>query len=328
MSAGASDEPVPDVPTAAIEESAEDLYENAPCGYLSALPGGEIVRVNKTFLNWTGFERDEVIGRRFQDLLTPGGRIFHETHYAPLLRMQGEVREIAVEIECAGGRRLPALINSVLRFDDAGDPIVTRTTVFNASDRKQYERELVSARERERSARERTERLQRLTAALAASLEPAEIAAAVCEEMTIEDADAVSFALVTGDELEIAAARGGDATTTGRRLALPVAGPVADAMSNGAPVFLADPPAAADDATRLLLGDAPPAAAILPLGRSPIRSSPSLPRGPRSRRRRSNARACTSRRPTSPAGPRSWPRRATFSTPAGPSPIARTASCD
>ena len=41
--------------------------------------------------------------RRFQDLLTAGGRIYHETHYAPLLRMQGAVREIAVEIVRADG---------------------------------------------------------------------------------------------------------------------------------------------------------------------------------------------------------------------------------
>ena len=39
----------------ASEQSAEDLYENAPCGYLSATPGGEIVRVNATFVRWTGY---------------------------------------------------------------------------------------------------------------------------------------------------------------------------------------------------------------------------------------------------------------------------------
>ena len=265
MAGGPSDEPATPVPVAAIEESAEDLYENAPCGYLSALPDGKIVRVNQTFLTWTGYARDDVIGRRFQDMLTPGGRIYHETHYAPLLRMQGEVREIAVEIECAGGRRLPALINSVLRSDDAGRPVVTRTTVFNASDRKQYERELVSARERERVARERTERLQRLTAALAASLEPAEIAVAVCSELRLDDADGVAFALIDSDELEIAATRGGGDDSRRGRCALPTSGPVADALSSGAPVFLAEA-AREDEATRLLIGQDPPASAFLPLG--------------------------------------------------------------
>ena len=136
---------------ALFDESAEDLYENAPCGYLSAAPDGTIVRVNETFLRWTGHAREELVGiRRFQDLLTVGGRIFHETHYAPLLRMQGHVREIAVDIVAADGRRLPVLLNSVLLSDEAGVPKVVRTTVFDARERQSYERELVAARDRER----------------------------------------------------------------------------------------------------------------------------------------------------------------------------------
>ena len=101
------------------EPSAEDLYENAPCGYLSTTPDGRIVRVNATFLRWTGYARADLVGvKRFQDLLTAGGRIYHETHYAPLLRLQGSVREIAVDIVTADGRRLPVLVNSVQLTDD------------------------------------------------------------------------------------------------------------------------------------------------------------------------------------------------------------------
>src|SRR4029079_10060353 len=139
-------------PAAELEESAEDLYENAPCGYVSALPDGLLVKVNQTFLNWTGCRRSHMAARRrSQDLLSAGGRIFHETHLAPLLRMQGEVREIALEIGCADGRRLPALVHSVLRKDGSGEPLLTRTTVFNAADRSEYESEL--RRERERAER-------------------------------------------------------------------------------------------------------------------------------------------------------------------------------
>lgn len=140
-------------PSAFLEESAEDLYENAPCGYLSALPGGTIVKVNQTFLTWTGYRREDLVGRkRFHELLTAGGRIFHETHYAPLLRMQGAVRELALDIVCADGRRLPVLINSVLRKDGEGRPLLVRTTVFNATDRKEYERELLRERQRAEQA--------------------------------------------------------------------------------------------------------------------------------------------------------------------------------
>jgi sigma-B regulation protein RsbU (phosphoserine phosphatase) len=132
------------------EDSAEDLFENAPCGYLSTLPDGTIVRVNRTFEAWTGLRREELVGaRRFQDLLSPGGRIYYETHYAPLLRMQGSVREIAVEIMRADGTRLAALVNSVLRSDGQGRPQRVRTTVFDATDRRSYEDELLRARRQE-----------------------------------------------------------------------------------------------------------------------------------------------------------------------------------
>jgi PAS domain S-box-containing protein len=133
-----------------LEDTAEDLFEDAPCGYLSTTPDGTILRVNRTFEEWTGLRRGDLVGlRRFQDLLTKGGQIYHETHFAPLLRMQGEVREIAVEIVRADGSRLPALVNSVLHADRHGVPRSIRTTVFDATDRRSYERELLRSRQHE-----------------------------------------------------------------------------------------------------------------------------------------------------------------------------------
>jgi sigma-B regulation protein RsbU (phosphoserine phosphatase) len=126
---------------------------------VSAEPGGRIVRANETFLRWTGYTREDLDAKRFQDLLTAGGRIYHETHYAPLLRMQGHVRELAIDIVCADGRRLPVLINSVLLLDAAGEPQIVRTTLFDATERRLYERELLAARDRERSAHAETERI-------------------------------------------------------------------------------------------------------------------------------------------------------------------------
>ncbi len=73
-------------------------------------------------------------------------RIYHETHFLPLLQMQGSIREIAVELVRADGSRLPALINSVLRGDPATGNALVRMTVFDASDRRRYEQELLKAR--------------------------------------------------------------------------------------------------------------------------------------------------------------------------------------
>ena len=127
----------------------EQLYDRAPCGYLTTTPDGLITKVNQTFLTLTGFVRDDLVGRRrFADLLTVGGRIYHETHYAPLLQMHGTAREIALDVVCADGRRLPVLVNAVLERDATGIPIVIRIAIFDASQRRAYERELLLAKQR------------------------------------------------------------------------------------------------------------------------------------------------------------------------------------
>ena len=62
-----------------LVEDLEDLYENAPCGYLSVRPDGLIFKSNVTIAAWLGFGPGELIGRRLHDLLTIAGRIFYET---------------------------------------------------------------------------------------------------------------------------------------------------------------------------------------------------------------------------------------------------------
>jgi phosphoserine phosphatase RsbU/P len=153
-----------------LEDSAEDLYENAPCGYLSTLLDGQIAKVNTTLLTWLGYRRDELVGRRYlSDLLTVGGRIYYETHLAPLVSMQGEVRGVALDLQAADGARLPVLITSVVKTDASGEPILVRTTVFDARDRRAYERELLRARQEAEGERAR---LQQLVATLQQSLLP------------------------------------------------------------------------------------------------------------------------------------------------------------
>jgi phosphoserine phosphatase RsbU/P len=135
-----------------LQDTAAELFEDAPCGYLTTHLDGTIVKVNRTFERWTGLGRDDLVNRtRLQDLLSTGGKIYYETHYAPLLQMQGSVKEIALELVRADGSRLPALINSVLHRDEAGRPRAVRTTVFDATDRRRYEEELLRGREHERN---------------------------------------------------------------------------------------------------------------------------------------------------------------------------------
>ncbi|WP_405457373.1 SpoIIE family protein phosphatase [Streptomyces sp. NBC_00101] len=144
-----------------LEAGAEELYESAPCGYLSTLMDGTVAKINDTLLGWLGLDRDAVVGRmRFVDLLTVGGRLYHETHFAPLLRMRGRISGIALDIrqtERVGGGRMPVMVSGVIMHGSTGDPLLIRITVFDARDRRAYEEELLRARH---AAEEATRRAQ------------------------------------------------------------------------------------------------------------------------------------------------------------------------
>jgi sigma-B regulation protein RsbU (phosphoserine phosphatase) len=120
-----------------------DLYELAACGLLTLGSSGAIERANRTACTWLETEPSQLVGRLFSDLLTIGGKLFHQTHWLPLLQMQGSVAEVQLELALAGGRTLPVLVNAVRRADGRVD-----VALFVASDRRKYERELLAARRR------------------------------------------------------------------------------------------------------------------------------------------------------------------------------------
>lgn len=128
-------------------ESAEDFFEGAPCAFAATALDGTIVKVNRAFERLSGLSREELVGqKRFRDLLSVGGRIYYETHVGPLLKMQGEVHEIALEVRRADGTRVPVLINSALTD---GEPPLIRTLAFEAGDRRRYEQELLRSQRHE-----------------------------------------------------------------------------------------------------------------------------------------------------------------------------------
>ncbi|WP_433271172.1 SpoIIE family protein phosphatase [Actinosynnema sp. CS-041913] len=146
--------------SALLEDSAEDLYEHAPCGYLSTLMDGTIAKVNTTLLTWLGYRRDELVGRRrFPDLLTVGGRMYYETHIAPTLAMHGEAGGLALELKTTDGERLPVLVTATVKkgADEAAQLI--RITIFDARDRRAYEQELLRARQQADEERDRARKL-------------------------------------------------------------------------------------------------------------------------------------------------------------------------
>jgi len=124
-----------------------ELYEHAPCGLVLTSSAGDVLAVNATLLTLLGRARGEVLGLAFSQLMNVPGRIYYETHIAPLLHMQGYVSEVAVELLRADGVAIPFFVSATQARAGATEPSVTiRMALFHAIDRRKYERELLLAR--------------------------------------------------------------------------------------------------------------------------------------------------------------------------------------
>jgi diguanylate cyclase (GGDEF)-like protein/PAS domain S-box-containing protein len=168
-----------------LDESAEDLYQHAPCGYLSTALDGTIIRVNATFVDWTGYRSDALVGRRrFVELLPAAERQAYEQVHLRRLEEAGEIRGVALDLRCRDGSILPVLLSSILVASPLGAPRVIRTTVFDATERRTYERALVEARTRAEDSERRLRALQQITTSCAASITTDTLAETVAADTT------------------------------------------------------------------------------------------------------------------------------------------------
>jgi serine/threonine-protein kinase RsbW len=158
--------------------------------------------------------RPDVRGRRLSDLLTAGGRLYWETHMAPLLALQGRVDDVAVELRTAG-EPLPVLLSAVVQAE-AQEPVVD-VALFAAGKRARFERELVAARETAEHAAARLEWVQEATAGLSRAMGVREAADALVR--AVERHPAVAAAELRDDD---------GATGNGHRVVVPVQGGLHD----------------------------------------------------------------------------------------------------
>ena len=122
----------------------DSLFDSAACALAVPQEDGSLLHVNPRLIDGLGFSAAELQGRRFQDLLTMGGRIFYQTHLAPMLRMHGSVTEVKLDIRHCAGHKFTVLLNASQRQQPDG--VVYDLALFGTTDRDKYERELLNAR--------------------------------------------------------------------------------------------------------------------------------------------------------------------------------------
>lgn len=127
--------------TQALRE-AQVLYNEAPCGYHSVDADGTFVLMNRTELQWLGYERDEVIGRlHFRDIILPDQIPLARQRLARVIA-GGKLEPAEFTIVRRNGQRFHGLLNTTAVFDEQGRFVRTNNTLVDISERKAAEEAL------------------------------------------------------------------------------------------------------------------------------------------------------------------------------------------
>ena len=117
----------------------EDLYDNAPCGYHSLDKDGVFLRVNQTELSWLGYTKDELVGKKsFADILTEDSREDFRKNFS-VFKKQGWIRDLEFKLVRKDGTTFPVLLNATAVKGPDGNYLMSRSTVFDITERKQAE---------------------------------------------------------------------------------------------------------------------------------------------------------------------------------------------
>ena len=124
----------------------QDLYENAPTGYHSLDLQGRFLMLNQTELRWLGYTRDELLGRPATEILTSKSlEIFNSIF--PLFKERGWLRDLELEMVRKDGSTFPVLVSATAIYDEKGNYSMSRSTVFDITERKTVEDALRASEE-------------------------------------------------------------------------------------------------------------------------------------------------------------------------------------
>src|SRR4051812_7631408 len=122
----------------------DPLLDDAPCGFVSFADDGTVRVVNRTLATLLGFDREELIGRHLESILTVGSRIFYQTHLFPLVRLHDRADEIFLLLRGKNGDEVAMLANCI-RHERRGE-WVTDCVLLRLVERRKFEDALLAAK--------------------------------------------------------------------------------------------------------------------------------------------------------------------------------------
>lgn len=129
------------------------IYERSPCGLISFLSNGKIIKANQTLLKWIDKPERAITELNFTDLLDKGGQLYYQLFIQPTLTLQQPANEINISLKTPVGP-ISCLLNASLVIDEHTGEKIVHAAIFRISDRKKYETELLIKKEQAEKEKE------------------------------------------------------------------------------------------------------------------------------------------------------------------------------
>ena len=104
----------------------------------------QLVEINETLCIALGYTKQELTGKKLDIIFTIATRIFYQTHFFPLLKMQEHAEEIFISLQTKDKEEIPVLLNAERIIINGETRLVHAGIVVR--NRKKFEDELIAAK--------------------------------------------------------------------------------------------------------------------------------------------------------------------------------------
>ena len=118
------------------EEYYRSLYENAPVMMHTLDRNRHLTRVNEAWLQTLGYGRDEVIGRKSTDFMTPESRARAAKTHIPEMLEKGRVFDVPYTYVKKNGDTVEALLSAFAERSEEGDVVRSVAVIIDVTERK------------------------------------------------------------------------------------------------------------------------------------------------------------------------------------------------
>jgi phosphoserine phosphatase RsbU/P len=121
-----------------------EYITQAPVLFFCCKDDGTLLEVNDTLCATLGFSKDELLGKKVDEIYTLSSRIFHQTHFFPLIKMQNQASEIFITLQGKEKKPVPVLMNALRKLVDS-EAVILHVGI-EVQNRKKFEDELITAK--------------------------------------------------------------------------------------------------------------------------------------------------------------------------------------